>query len=185
MQAAHVARGALADLACQRRPRSGRRAAPKQLHAIDRRAELADELEVGHAGEGLANVLGCEAHLPVEAGLRRVIDDRVGMGDQQVPSWGEGGAEPAGKPPKIGAVADVIQDLAADDQIEAGRQRVAPHVELAERHVVLPGAAVGGPLQRLGGDVGRDQRADPWGQPDREMPFRASQLECAPDRTLG
>ncbi len=101
------------------------------------------------------------------------------------PAGREGGAEPAGKPPKIGAVADVIQDLAADDQIEAGRQRVAPHVELAERHVVLPGAAVGGPLQRLGGDVGRDQRADPWRQPDREMPFRASQLECAPDRTLG
>ncbi len=44
-------------------------------------------------------MLGAEADLPVEAGDRAVVDDRVRMGDEQMSAGNEGGGEPAREPP--------------------------------------------------------------------------------------
>ena len=140
------------------------RATTEKLHAIDWRAQLADKLQARGSGQNLADMLGAKTDLPVKAALRRIVDHRIGVGDQKVATRCQGRGEPADEPPKICAIANVVEDLAADDQVETRRQLVVPHVELEERDVLLPGAALRRAFQRFGGDVGSEQLADP-GEP--------------------
>ena len=147
------------------------------MHAVDRRAQLAHELQIGDTGESLTNVLATEADLPLEAGLGGIVDDGIGMGKQQMPIGLQCVRDPTGEPREGEAVADIVENLAADDQIKAPGNRVAPHVELHEADIAEVTAAKPGSLERGFGDVGREQGSDPRCQLDAEMAFGAGQLQ--------
>ena len=133
----------------------------EELDAVDRRAQLAHQLQPRHPRESLADMLAGKTHLPVEAGARRVVDDRVGVGDQQMAAHLQCCRQLARKAGESELVADIVEHLAADDQLEPARERVAPHVELTKGDMVESAAALLRPGQGGGGDVGREQTRAP------------------------
>ena len=66
-------------------------------------------------------MLGGEAYLPIKAGRVRIVDDCIGVGQQQVTARRNGVSNPASEARKICAIADVVEDLTADDQVESRR----------------------------------------------------------------
>ena len=159
--------------------------AAEELDAVDRRAQLAHQLQPRHPRESLADMLAGKTHLPVEAGARRVVDDRVGVGDQQMAAHLQCGRHPAREAGESESVADIVEHLAADDQLEPARERVAPHVELTKGDMVESAAALLCPGQGGGGDVGREQPAHPRCQLDGEMAFGTGKLQDPVQRSFG
>ena len=64
-------------------------------------------------------MLAAEAYLPIEAGCRRIVNHRVRVGGQRVVTRLQRCGDLARKPGESEAVADVVQHLAAHDQLEA------------------------------------------------------------------
>lgn len=100
-------------------------------------------------------MLGGEAHLPVEAGGRWVIHHRMRVGGQQVTTWLQRGGDLARESVESEAVADIVEHLAAHDQLEGSWNRVPAHVELLEADMAKGAAAFTRPFDRGGGNVGR------------------------------
>ena len=77
--------------------------------------------------------------------------------------------------------ADVVEELAADDQVEAARERVAGDVELQEADVREPLAASASAIGSDLGDVGGEEVVYVWSEPDGEVALGAADLERPPD----
>ena len=112
------------------------------------------------------------------AGGIRVCRQQVAARLQRVAEFGDHCRE-------LPAIADVIQHLAADDQVLIRRQRVGDQIDPLEGDVRAVATPHAGPVERDVRDVGRRQPADAAGKPGGEVPFGTPDFERPLDRFIG
>jgi len=105
------------------------------------------------------------------------------MRHHQVPAGRESVAEPLSDTAQCRLIREIVEDLGADDEVEAGGQRIGLQVEAPEGDIGKTPAALGGAREGAVGDVGGGQVANPQRKQAREVALRAGQFQRRVDRT--
>ena len=108
-----------------------------------------------------------------------------GMRHHQVPARREGVAKPFCEAAQRRLVREIVEDLGADDEVEAAGQRIGLQVEALEGDVGKALAALSRAREGAFRDIGGGQTANPRCEQAREVALGAGQLQRDADRSRG
>ena len=149
------------------------------LNAVERSPQLTNEAQRGYALERLPDHLGAERQTPVVARLVGIVDQLMRVSRHQAPAGGDCLTQLAGHLVQLLPPPHVVEDLAADDEVEAAGDRVGDDVELNEANVGALRASPLRPRERDLRDVRAKQVAHARREQDRKTALGGSHLECA------
>jgi hypothetical protein len=123
--------------------------------------------------------------MEVEARALLVVADHVRIGHQHVPTRTQGVHKPTGDGRDGRAIAQVVQDFGANDQVVVFVRQPVCDVALEKTDVAQPCTCLPGAFERLRREVERLQRADAACQALGEAALGAAEFRRLPDRAVG